>query len=66
MVEDVQNKMPNIQKFEVKTAILIDGAFYRERSKMIAGIKSPKEKATNTNIIIVPLGAVLRLSIWRK
>ena len=45
MVEDVQNKMPNIQKFEVKTAILIDGAFYRERSKMIAGIKSPKERA---------------------
>ena len=33
MVEDVQNKMPNIQKFEVKTAILIDGAFIESVQK---------------------------------
>lgn len=32
-------------KFEVKTAILVDGGFYRLRAKKLAGEKSPKERA---------------------
>lgn len=33
------------QKFEVKTAILVDGGFYRNRAAYLAGKKSPKERA---------------------
>ena len=33
------------QKFEVKTAILVDGGFYRLRAKKLAGDKTPKERA---------------------
>lgn len=32
-------------KFEVKTAILVDGGFYRVRAKALAGNKTPKERA---------------------
>ena len=32
-------------KFEVKTAILVDGGFYRLRAKKLAGEKTPKERA---------------------
>ncbi len=32
-------------KFEVKTAILVDGTFYRKRAYSRAGDKSPKERA---------------------
>ena len=32
-------------KFEVKTAILVDGGFYRTRAKALAGNKTPKERA---------------------
>lgn len=33
------------QMFDVKTAILVDGGFYRKRAKSLAGDKSPKERA---------------------
>ncbi len=32
-------------KYEVKTAILIDGGFYRKRAKYYTGYKTPKERA---------------------
>lgn len=32
-------------KLEVRTAILVDGGFYRERAKSLANVKSPKERA---------------------
>lgn len=32
-------------RFEVSTAILIDGGFYRARAKLLAGDKTPKERA---------------------
>ena len=32
-------------KFEIKTAILVDGGFYRTRAKAIAGNKTPRERA---------------------
>ena len=32
-------------KFEVKTAILIDGGFYRDRANKIAGDKAPRDRA---------------------
>ncbi len=32
-------------KFEVKTAILVDGAYYRKRAASIAGSKTPAERA---------------------
>lgn len=35
----------NQSKFEVKTAILVDGGFYRLRARKLAGDKSPKERA---------------------
>ena len=35
-----------IHKFDVKTAILIDGGFYRKRAKHFTGEKSPEERAT--------------------
>lgn len=38
-----QNK--HIAKFEVRTAILVDGAFYRKRAEYLAGDKTPKERA---------------------
>ena len=33
------------EKFPVKTAILVDGGFYRLRAKKLTGAKSPKERA---------------------
>lgn len=35
----------DIDRFEVRTAILVDGAFYRKRATAIAGSKTPKERA---------------------
>lgn len=39
------NSQHNRPKFEVKTAILVDGTFYRKRAYSRAGDKSPKERA---------------------
>ena len=36
---------PYISKFNVKTAILVDGGFYRARAKILVGEKSPKDRA---------------------
>ena len=33
------------EKFETKTAILVDGGFYRSRANALVGSKSPKERA---------------------
>lgn len=35
----------NPKKFQVVTAILVDGGYYRSRAKKLAGDKSPKERA---------------------
>lgn len=33
------------KNFEVRTAILVDGAYYRERAETLAGYKEPKDRA---------------------
>lgn len=38
-----QNKI--ITRFSVRTAILVDGGFYRKRAQLLAGNKSPKARA---------------------
>ena len=39
-------KIPHyVHKFDVKTAILIDGGFYRKRAKYFTGEKNPEERA---------------------
>lgn len=38
-----------IEKHHVKTAILIDGGFYRKRSKYLYGNKTPAERANELN-----------------
>lgn len=35
----------NITKHSVKTAILIDGGYYRKRARSLFGAKKPKESA---------------------
>ncbi len=35
----------SFSKFPVKTAILVDGGFYRDKANSIAGRKTPKERA---------------------
>ncbi len=40
-----ETKHSDIVEFEVKTAILIDGAFYRKRAAFLAGDKTPQERA---------------------
>lgn len=40
-----ERKHRDITKFEIKTAILIDGAFYRKRAAYLVGDKTPKERA---------------------
>ena len=48
MKEDVGNS--NVyHKFSVKTAILIDGGFYRKRAYYLWGDKTPKERADELN-----------------
>ena len=37
--------MKRDDKFDVKTAILVDGSFYRYRAQAIAGYKTPKDRA---------------------
>lgn len=39
------HRFPVRDKFEVQTAILVDGGFYRLRAKKLAGEKSPKDRA---------------------
>lgn len=48
MTEEIKNELPH-SKFEVKTAILIDGGFYRKRAYHYWGDKSPKERADELN-----------------
>ena len=38
--------MEDIRKYEVKTAILVDGGFYRKRAAILFGNKSPSERAS--------------------
>lgn len=40
-----KNLFGEINKFDVKTAILVDGAYYIKRAQHYTGIKSPKERA---------------------
>lgn len=43
-------KNPNERiKFPITTAILVDGAFYRKRAKLIYGEKTPKDRAKELN-----------------
>lgn len=48
MNEDSKIQFPRL-KFEVKTAILIDGGFYRKRAYHYWGLKSAKERANELN-----------------
>lgn len=36
---------PEIEKHQIKTAILVDGGFYRKRAKILWGNKTPMERA---------------------
>lgn len=38
-------KLQNSEKFQVRTAILVDGGFYRKRAQSLLGYKPPKERA---------------------
>lgn len=38
-----------IEKHAIKTAILVDGGFYRKRAKAIWGSKTPSERANELN-----------------
>ncbi|MGN0554700.1 MAG: NYN domain-containing protein [Candidatus Fimenecus sp.] len=40
-----ESSSKSITKFDVKTAILVDGAFYRKRAQYLAKSKSPKDRA---------------------
>lgn len=40
-----ETHMPNSEKFQVKTAILVDGGFYRKRSTQLLGYKTPVDRA---------------------
>lgn len=42
-------KQGNYQKHEVRTAILVDGGFYRKRAAVMFGLKSPSERAEELN-----------------
>lgn len=39
------NILKELRKNHIRTAILIDGAFYRKRAKYLWGLKTPKERA---------------------
>lgn len=41
----MNERLKEIGKHQVKTAILVDGGFYRKRAKYLYGNKSPKERA---------------------
>jgi len=41
----MDGKLKQLGKHQVKTAILVDGGFYRKRAKYLYGSKSPKERA---------------------
>lgn len=43
------SKQSAIEKYEVKTAILVDGGFYRKRATSLFGHKSPAERAKELN-----------------
>ena len=36
-------------KHEIRTAILVDGGFYRQRARYLFGAKPPKERADELN-----------------
>ena len=38
-----------VEKYEVKTAILVDGGFYRKRVNSLCGLKSPSERVKELN-----------------
>lgn len=40
-----ETHMLNSEKFQVKTAILVDGGFYRKRSTQLLGYKTPVDRA---------------------
>ncbi len=42
-------KQSTIEKYEVKTAILVDGGFYRKRAISLFGLKPPAERAKELN-----------------
>lgn len=44
-----ETKRKNIEKHSMKTAILVDGGFYRKRAKVIWGNKSPSQRADELN-----------------
>lgn len=44
-ITDNQTRYVNARKFDVKTAILVDGGFYRDMAGRLAGPKSPKDRA---------------------
>lgn len=43
------NRRKNFDKHPVRTAILVDGGFYRKRAKALWGNKSPSERANELN-----------------
>ena len=43
------NKTMNNGKIPIKTAILVDGGFYRKRARYLYGDKTPKERAAELN-----------------
>jgi uncharacterized LabA/DUF88 family protein len=43
------NKKETFEKYDVKTAILVDGGFYRKRARYLYGTKTPKERADELN-----------------
>ena len=44
-----ENKRKNFDKHSVRTAILVDGGFYRKRAKALWGNKSSAERADELN-----------------
>lgn len=43
------NERKNIERHQIKTAILVDGGFYRKRAAELFGSKSPVERANELN-----------------
>lgn len=49
MSESNEHLIQTIRKVPIKTAILVDGGFYRKRSHKLFGYKPPKERAKELN-----------------
>lgn len=45
----MDNNLKELGKHQIRTAILIDGGFYRKRAKYLYGAKSPKDRADELN-----------------